>query len=227
MSQTKQAKILVSQAQVSQEQEKHTASLNKQDEHLKQQTDQLENIRLSIVQTTRQLDALELNVSFGEGNKNLVISGTATGWLVGGLTLTESTPPRKVNVVCKPTQLEYSNRVRHAEIYRLFSSAMPVERYYGIARHQGSLWAVMEDCRTLDSLAKTIEQRKLPTAVEARITLAIEAAQTVSNFHSVNILVKGALTDANILIKWEEDVPHLVFTELQQARSVCSFVPSF
>ena len=79
----------------------------------------------------------------------------------------------------------------------------------------------------MTALAKTIEQRKLPTAVEARITLAIEAAQTVSNFHSVNILVKGALTDANILIKWEEDVPHLVFTELQQARSVCSFVPSF
>jgi hypothetical protein len=156
----------------------------------------------------------------------LRITGTLNDWLLGEINAPDpnssggAAGTKTVRVICKPTQVTIGNKTRHVEIYKCLSSAMLVEKLYGIAKRNGAFWAVMEDTRSLKSLATAINEKSLPETIPERLSFALEVTQTVSYLHSVNMLVKGALSDTTILVHWDGAVARPRFTDLQQARNV-------
>lgn len=103
------------------------------------------------------------------------------------------------SVMCFEMQLTTSSLVS-LEIYQNIQAGSFVERFLGIAKSGGKVYALMEHLGEEESLARACQHKSLPRNILERVQLAYDLSKTMAWFRRAEMLLKS-VSDYTVIMK--------------------------
>lgn len=103
------------------------------------------------------------------------------------------------SVMCFEMQLTTFS-LASLEIYQKIQAGSFVERFLGIAKREGKLYAIMEYLGEEESLARACQYKSLPRNILERVQLAYDLSKTMAWFHRAEMLLKS-VSDQTVIMK--------------------------
>jgi hypothetical protein len=152
---------------------------------------------------TQTLLDLKRNVRGSGDTSNLVsdleLDESVLQWQDSGKTVGNIDASDTDKYVCYKIFVTASTK-RNLDIYKDLQYSAYIQRYFGVAKIGDGWYAVMEALNTQNTLNNACLQKKLPTTLPQRLSLAYNVAKTMAWYHKADLCIKS-VSDQTVVLQ--------------------------
>lgn len=113
---------------------------------------------------------------------------------------------------------------RALEAYRDLQYGAYIQAIHGLAKIDGDIFIVMQDCSKLSTLAEECNNNTTSVELIARVRLAFDVAQSIAWLHSADLILKTLNDRAVKLVRGNDGTLRPCITEVEHVRLVGKLV---